>query len=88
MKRSGTFSFLRWISLLLILSAVILTTLELVSYSRIRSNFPSGQTIAGVPVGELDRQQAARIIEQTYGVPVEVHYGNSQGLPRHGVTVP
>lgn len=77
MKSSAPLSFLRWISLILILSAVILTTLELVSYSRIRTNFPSGETIASVPVGSMDRQQAARLLTQTYGVPVEVHYGSN-----------
>ncbi len=77
MRNSSPFSFIRWISLILILSAVILTTLQLVSYSRIRTNFPAGQTIAGVPVGGMDQQQAARLLTQTYGMPVELHYGNA-----------
>jgi len=77
MNRRSSFSALRWVSLLLISIAVILATLQLIRFSRIRNNFPPGQRIAGVPVGGLDRQRAAERIMQTYAVPVELHYNDA-----------
>ena len=72
-----SFPALRWISIFLILIAVILTVFQLIRYSRIRSAFPSGMVIAGVPVGGLNRQVAAQRLVEAYSVPVEVHYGEA-----------
>ncbi len=77
MKIRSSFSTLRWVSLFFIFAAVILVTLQLVSFSRVRATFPNGQKIAGVPVGGLDHQQAAERVSQYYALPVEVHYGNA-----------
>lgn len=82
-KRS--FPALRSISIICILLAVGLTIYQLVSYSRIRANFPTGMVIAGVPVGGLDREQAAERLVQAYGVPVEVRYGDAIIQIRPGV---
>jgi beta-lactamase class A len=76
MRRSTSFSALRWISLFLILGAVILTTLQLVRFSRLRTTYPDGMTIAGVPVGGLDRSASAqRLLEVYAATPVELRYG-------------
>ncbi len=56
---------------------MILAMLELVSYSRIRTNFPAGETIGGVPVAGMDRQSAGLLLSQTYGMPIEIHYGSA-----------
>ncbi|RPJ52316.1 MAG: hypothetical protein EHM21_00510 [Chloroflexi bacterium] len=75
MRNRSLFVSLRWISILLIFLAVVLTVLQLVRYSRIRSSFPPGMVIAGVPVGGLDQQTAAERLLQTYtALPVEVRY--------------
>jgi beta-lactamase class A len=71
------FSAFRWLSLVFVLLGVVLFTLQLVSFSRIWANFPSGLTIAGVPVGQLDRQQAAERLLEAYSIPVELHYDNA-----------
>ena len=55
---------LRWISSVLLVAAVILLTLQLVAYSRNRANFPPGLVMAGVPVGNLSRQDAAERLLQ------------------------
>jgi beta-lactamase class A len=73
----GSRSILRWISLLLIFIAVLLTVFQLVSFSRIRSIFPTGMRIAGVSVSGLDQKQAADRLIQAYGVPVELRYGDA-----------
>lgn len=69
--------FLRWISVGFIFAAVLLTVFQLVQYSRIRSSYPRGLVVAGVPVGGLDQQAAADRIVQAYSIPVEIHYGEA-----------
>lgn len=77
MKKRSSISSLRWVSFVLIVSAVVLTVLQLIHFSRIRGNFPAGLSLGGVPVGELDRQQAAQRLLQVYATPVEIHYGDA-----------
>ena len=76
MKR-GSYTFLRWISIILLFSAVLLVVFALVGYSRMRSTFPAGTTIGGIPVGGLDQQQSADRLVQAYSLPIEVHYGDA-----------
>ncbi|MGB7095734.1 MAG: hypothetical protein WBD62_13915, partial [Anaerolineales bacterium] len=74
--RSNSTPALRWVSLFLILAAVAVITLQLVSFSRLRANFPAGMEIAEVPVGGLDRATSAqRLLEAYSTTPVELHYG-------------
>ncbi len=72
--RNTSFLIFRFISLLLIVAAVVLTMFELVGYSRERNNYPSGMTIAGVAVGGVDAQLASERVLQVYSQPVEVQY--------------
>jgi beta-lactamase class A len=73
MRRTGP-DYLRWISLFLLLSAVVLFFVELVSYSRQRSKLPFGMTIAGVPVGGVSPVTASERLLEVYGTPLELHY--------------
>jgi beta-lactamase class A len=77
MRNRGQFSALRFISLAFILIAVVLTTVQLARFSRIRAFFPTGLKIAGVPVGGLDRQQAAQRLMEVYSLPVQLQYSES-----------
>lgn len=81
MNRKG-FSALRWASISLIVLAFILLVLQLVTYSRIRNNFPTGTLIANIPVGGLDQTQAAERLVMVYSSPIEVHYADSVILIR------
>lgn len=74
MRRNGP-NLLRWISLGLLLAAVILTFYELIAYSRRRAHLPNRMTIAGVPVGGLEPSEALQRLHQVYETPVEAHYG-------------
>jgi beta-lactamase class A len=56
---------------------VVLVILQLIVYSRNRANFPPGLVIANVPVGGISRQEAAERLLEVYGLPVELHYGDS-----------
>ena len=77
MKSRGLFSPLRWISVFFILAALVLTILQLVRFSRIRANLPAGLEIAGVNVGNLDRQGAAQRLLEAYSTPIEVLYNQA-----------
>lgn len=75
MRSRSIFVPLRWVSIILIILAVALAALQLVIYSRIRSGFPSGMVIAGVPVGGLTQEKAAeRLIYVYTSLPVEIRY--------------
>ncbi|HSB88917.1 MAG TPA: serine hydrolase [Anaerolineales bacterium] len=76
MSRSGP-NLLRWVSVGLLLAALATFFFELVAYSAQRARMPRGMTIAGVPVGGLDQTEAIERLLQTYGQPVELHYGQN-----------
>lgn len=75
MRRNGP-NLLRWISLGLLLLAVVLTFYELIAFSRRRARLPDRLSIAGVPVGGLDQETALQRLHQVYNTPVEAHYGD------------
>jgi beta-lactamase class A len=76
-RSRGSFSFLRWGSLLLVLLAVVVTLLQLVRFSRLWINFPSDLSIAGVPIGQLSRQAAAQRLLRIYSQPIELFYNDA-----------
>jgi beta-lactamase class A len=78
MRNRGPFSALRIISFGFLLVAVILTTIQLAQFSRIRANLPAGLSIAGIPVGGLTRQEAAQRLLEVYSTPVELDYNGSR----------
>ena len=71
------FSPLRWLSAFFLLAALVLTIIQLVQYSRIQANFPQGMKIAGVPVGGMDRQQAAQRLIEAFSTPIELIYNDA-----------
>jgi beta-lactamase class A len=75
-ERRSPLSALRFLSLLFILAAIVLLVLQLVQFSRVRAYLPAGLVVAGVPVGGLDRQQAAQRLIEVYSLPVELYYGD------------
>jgi beta-lactamase class A len=77
LRNRAPFSFLRWISLTLVFLALIILILQLVSFSRIWANYPAGLKIAGIPVGLLNRQQAAQRLLEVYTQPVELQYNEN-----------
>lgn len=77
MKSQNTPLYLRVISLSFISAAIILTMIQLVGYSRQRSNYPLGMTIAGVSVSGVNPQTASERVLQVYSKPVEIHYSGA-----------
>lgn len=77
MRKRSSFPALRWLSLILVLGAVILFVLQLVQFSRVWASLPAGLRVAGVPVGYLDRQQAAQRLLSAYSLPVELRYNDA-----------
>lgn len=78
MRRRGSLSTLWFISLALLLGAIILAAIQLVRFSRVRSYLPAGLIVANVPVGGLDRQQAAQRLAEVYSVPLELRYNGAR----------
>jgi beta-lactamase class A len=76
-RNRSSFSFLRWGSLGLVIFSIVLTTLQLVRFSRLWADFPSGLTISGIPVAHLNRQEAAQRLLAVYSQPVELYYNDS-----------
>jgi beta-lactamase class A len=74
--RNSSF-LLRWVYLIFITLAAVVAVIELVSYSHLRSNYPFGMTMGGVPVGGLSPQDAAERVLQRYSLPVEIHYNEA-----------
>ncbi len=65
---------MRWIAILFVVSAVILTVVQLIRFSRLRAGFSPGTRIAGIPVGGLDQQKAADRVTEAYNRPIELVY--------------
>ncbi len=80
MRARRSLSALRFLSLGILLGAIIMTALQLVRFSRVRSYLPAGLNVAGVPVGGLDRQQAAERLMEVYSFPVVLLYKDSSIL--------
>lgn len=76
MRYRRRISWLRWGSILLILLGIILVIFQLIRFSRQWMNFPVGMVISDIPVGQLNRQQAADRLLEAYSIPVEIRYGD------------
>lgn len=77
MRSRAPLSALRILSVGLLLAVLVMLVLQLVRFSRVRADLPSGLIIAGIPVGGLDRQQAAQRLMETYSYPVELRYNDA-----------
>jgi beta-lactamase class A len=75
-QRGGqaAFDVLRWMSLSALAVAVGLVIFQLIAFSRVWAGYPTGLSIAGIPVGRLDRQEAAERLLEVYSLPVELIY--------------
>ena len=74
MRNRNSNIILRGTAILLLSIALILAIVSLTGYSRQRDYYPSGMTIAGVPVGGLDPQAASQRVLQVYNSPIEIQY--------------
>jgi beta-lactamase class A len=78
LRRRGAISALRIISLFFLLAAIILSAFQLIRFSRVRSYLPAGLIVANVPVGGLDRSQAAQRLAEVYSTPIELRYNDAR----------
>ncbi len=74
MRNRNSNIILRGTAILLLSIALVLAIISLIGYSRQRDYYPSGMTIAGVPVGGLDPQAASQRVLQVYNSPIEIQY--------------
>lgn len=71
-------SLVRWVAIGFLLMALFLTIVELVRYGQVRSTFPTGLRIAGIPVGGLSYNMASDRLIQAYLSPIELQYGDAR----------
>lgn len=77
MRQKHRFPLFRWAAILVSFVTLILATLQLVEYSRLRNNFPLGMQVGGVPIGGLNYVQAAERLYTVYRSPVELVYAGN-----------
>lgn len=58
--------------------ASFLAILQLVRYARVRATFPTGMTIAGIPIAGLEFEAASQRLVQVYMAPIELKYGDAR----------
>jgi beta-lactamase class A len=71
------FPLFRWMAIVSIVITVILATLQLISYSRLRNNFPLGLEVGQIPIGGLNYEEAAERIYTVYRSPIEINYAGN-----------
>lgn len=77
MRNRNTNTILRGVSILFLIGAFVLTVISLISYSRQRTGYPAGMTIAGVPVDGLSPATASQRLLEVYTSPIEVRYNEA-----------
>ncbi len=77
MRQKHRFPLFRWTAILISFITLILATLQLIEYSRLRNNFPLGMQVGGVPIGGLNYVQAAERLYTVYRSPVELVYAGN-----------
>ena len=78
-RRRNGFPFLLSISALLILGASAFLVYELVSFSRREQLLPSGITVAGTNVSQLNERDAVARWERAYAEPITLFYSDGNG---------
>jgi beta-lactamase class A len=76
-KRSSP-SLVTFVAVLCLLGATILFAFQLVNFSRLWASYPTQMTVSNVPIGGLNRQEAARRLLEVYSQPVELRYGEAR----------
>lgn len=77
MRNRNTNTILRGVSILFLIGAFVLTVVSLITYSRQRTGYPAGMTIAGVPVDGLSPSEASQRLLEVYTSPIEVKYNEA-----------
>ena len=74
-----------WAAIGLLIMAAFLLTTELVRYGRIRSTFPTGLRVAGIPSGRAFLYCRHRPPDSGLSFPIELHYAGApiQGAASH-----
>ena len=77
MLKRKQFPIFRWAAIAMIFITVIIATVQLTEYSRIRNNFPLGMQVGEVSIGGLNYVQAAERLYTVYRSPIEIVYAGS-----------
>lgn len=79
MNRRSTPGAGQWLTVSLMVAATFFLLIKLFQYATVRSNYPTGLTIAGVDVGGLSKEQASEVlINQFLEAPVVIYHGQER----------
>lgn len=77
MNRSSSPGLGQWLTVAILVAAVMFLLVKLYQYGSFRRFFPAGLTVAGIPVGGLTPEQAAEQLNARYlAAPVIVYHGS------------
>ncbi len=75
-------SSLRWLPLIFgvffLISALIISLVDFVNFQKPLSAIPYGVSVEGIPLGGLDRSQAAARLTEAFSVPIELRYNEAR----------
>jgi beta-lactamase class A len=67
----------QWLTVSILVATSIFLFIKLYQYASLRSNYPTGLTIAGVPVGGLSESQASEVLTNHYiEAPITIFHGD------------
>lgn len=73
-KRASWRPFTAILGFVLILAAMLLAVLDYASFGSTETLYPAGLQIGGIPVGQLNREEAETRLEKSFTIPVELDY--------------
>ena len=77
-RKSSSSSAARWIfggfGLLFLVLSLIMLLSDRAAYSRVPQGYPTGFSVAGIPIGGLSEEQALERLKQVFDLPVELRY--------------
>ena len=78
-SRSSSPGVGQWLTVAIIVATTVFLLIKLFQYASIRSNYPTGLTVAGIDIGGLSEEQARDVLTNRYiEAPVIIYHGNEQ----------
>ncbi len=69
----------QWLTVAIIVATTIFLLIKLFQYASLRSNYPTGLTVAGIDVGGLSAEQARQLLTNRYiEAPVLIYHGQEK----------
>ncbi len=78
-RRSSSPGVGQWLTVAIIMATTIFLLIKLFQYASVRSNYPTGLTVAGIDIGGLNKEQTREVLTNRYiEAPVIIYHGEEQ----------